>query len=97
MWTMSATRFADTGKPDLAMKFIEYIMSPEGQAALATSSCYWSTPANRQAGELLDDAQKRALRWDDQADYLARSQLYPEPGGELEEAMEDAWIEMQQR
>ena len=97
MWTMSVTRFADTGKPDLAMKFIEHVMSPEGQAALATSSCFWATPANRKAGDVLDENQKRALRWDDQADYLARSQLYPEPGGELEEAMEDAWIEMQQR
>ena len=97
LWTMSVTRFADTGKPDLALKFIEHVMSPEGQAALATSSCFWSAPANRKAGELLSEEQRRALRWDDQADYLARSQLYPEPGGELEEAMEDAWIEMQQR
>jgi len=97
LWTMSATRFADTERPELALKFIEHIMSPEGQAALATSSCYWSTPANRKAGELLSEEQRRALRWGDQADYLARSQLYPEPGGELEEAMEDAWIEMQQR
>ena len=97
LWTMSATRFADSEKPDLALKFIQYIMSPEGQAALATSSCYWSAPANTKAGELLSEEQKRALRWEDQADYLARSQLYPEPGGELEEEMEDAWIEMQQR
>ena len=97
LWTQSVGRFADSEKPDLALKFIQYIVSPEGQAALATSSCYWSSPANTKAGDLLSDEQKRALRWDDQADYLSRAQLYPEPGGELEEEMEDAWIEMQQR
>ena len=97
MWTQSVGRFADTERPELALKFIQHIMSPEGQAALATSSCYWSTPANTKAGELLSDEQKRALRWDEQPEYLQRAQLYPEPGGELEEQMEDAWIQMQQR
>ena len=97
LWTQSVGRFADSERQDLALKFIQYIVSPEGQAALATSSCYWSSPANTKAGDLLSDEQKRALRWDEHPEYLSRAQLYPEPGGELEEAMEDAWIEMQQR
>ena len=97
LWTQSVGRFADSEKQDLALKFIQYIVSPEGQAALATSSCFWSSPANTRTGALLTEDQKRALRWDEQPEYLSRVQLYPEPGGELEEAMEDAWIEMQQR
>ena len=31
------------------LKFIQYILSPEGQARLATSSCYWAMPANSKA------------------------------------------------
>jgi spermidine/putrescine transport system substrate-binding protein len=30
---------AGTTKPDLALQFIQYLVSPEGQAALAQSSC----------------------------------------------------------
>ena len=97
MWSQSAGVFADAGNPEMALKFVQYIVSPEGQAALATSSCYWAMPANRKAGEFLTDEQKRALRWDDQEDYLSRAQLYPAPGGELDEALQDVWTEMQQR
>lgn len=97
MWSQSVGRFADAGNPDMALKFIQYIVSPEGQAALATSSCYWAMPANMKTGELLTDAQKRALRWDQQAEYLQQVQLYPQPSGELNEKMQDLWTEMQQR
>lgn len=93
-WSQSVGVFADAGNPDMALKFVQYIVSPEGQAALATSSCYWAMPANRKTGELLTEQQKAALRWDQQADYLSRAQLYPEPGGALDEAMQDIWNEM---
>ena len=63
----------------------------EGQAALATSSCYWAMPANAAAGDVLTAEQKRALRWDNQEDYLARAQLYPTPDAELDAAMQDVW------
>ena len=96
-WTQSIGVFKDSTKPDLALKFVQYILSPEGQAALATSSCYWAMPANAAAGDLLTDAQKTALRWDDQADYLARTQLYPAPDADLDITMQDAWAEMLQR
>jgi spermidine/putrescine transport system substrate-binding protein len=48
-------------------------------------------PANAAAGEVLSDEQKRALRWDDQEDYLAKAQLYPAPDAELDAAMQDVW------
>ena len=66
MWSQSIGVFADSGRKDLAAEFVKYILSPEGQAKLATSSCYWAMPANEAAGEHLSDQQKRALRWDDQ-------------------------------
>ena len=92
-WSISMAVMADSQNKDLAHRFVEYTMSPEGQARLATSSCFWAMPANAKAGDVLTDDQKRALRWDDQPDYLARSQLYPAPDAELDAAMQDVWTE----
>ena len=92
-WSISMAVMADSENKELAHKFVEYTMSPEGQARLATSSCFWAMPANRKAGEKMTDEQKRALRWDDQPDYLSRSQLYPAPDAELDAAMQDVWTE----
>jgi spermidine/putrescine transport system substrate-binding protein len=90
-WSQSIGVFADSKKPDLAVEFVKHVLSPEGQAALATSACYWAMPANKAAGEFLTAEQKAALRWDDQAGYLARAQLYPAPDAELDQAMQDVW------
>jgi spermidine/putrescine transport system substrate-binding protein len=92
-WAQSIGVVAGTEKPDLALEFVKYIVSPEGQARLATSSCFWGMPANAKAGEFLTDAQKATLRWDDQADYLARTQLYPAPDADLDVEMQDLWLE----
>ncbi len=96
-WAQSIGVLADSAKPDLALEFVKYIVSPEGQARLATSSCFWGMPANAKAGDHLTDAQKAVLRWDDQADYLARTQLYPAPDGDLDAAMQDLWLETLQQ
>lgn len=95
-WTQSIGVFKDSTKQELGLKFVQYILSPEGQARLATSSCYWAMPANSAAGDILSDAQKDALRWDDQTGYLANTQLYPAPDDDLDIAMQDAWAEMLQ-
>lgn len=96
-WSQSIGVLEGSKKKDLAVEFIKYITSPEGQARLATSSCYWGMPANKAAGEVLTDAQKDALRWDEQADYLARTQLYPVPDADLDLAMQDLWTDMLQQ
>jgi spermidine/putrescine transport system substrate-binding protein len=95
-WSQSIGVMADSGKKDLALKFVQYITSPEGQARLATSSCFWGMPANEKAGAHLSTAQKAALRWDDQPGYLANSQLYPVPSAKLDDLMQDVWTEMLQ-
>ncbi|MBZ4023800.1 ABC transporter substrate-binding protein [Rhodobacter sp. TJ_12] len=96
LWAQSLAIVEGSEKPELAAEFIKYVLSPEGQAGLATSSCYWGMPANKAAGDVLSDAQKAVLRWDDQADYLARAQLYPVPDAETDAAMQDLWTEMLQ-
>ncbi len=96
-WAQSIGVLEDSEAKDLAVEFVKYIVSPEAQAKLATSSCFWGMPANQAAGEFLTDDQKATLRWDDQADYLARAQLYPAPDAALDGQMQDLWLEMLQR
>jgi spermidine/putrescine transport system substrate-binding protein len=95
-WSQSIGVFKDSKNPELAAEFVKYIVSPEGQAKLATSSCYWAMPANSEAGALLTDEQKKALRWDDQEGYLANAQLYPAPDAELDAKMQEVWTEFLQ-
>jgi spermidine/putrescine transport system substrate-binding protein len=95
-WSQSIGVMADSENKDLALKFVQYITSPEGQAKLATSSCFWGMPANKKAGAHMTTAQKAALRWDDQSEYLKNSQLYPVPDANLDDLMQDAWTEMLQ-
>ena len=96
-WAQSIGVLEASTKKDAATKFVQYIISPEGQARLATSSCYWGMPANMKAGDVLTPEQKAVLRWDQQPDYLARAQLYPVPSAELDTQMQDLWTEMLQQ
>jgi len=84
-WGQAIGVFATSEKKALAAEFVRYILSPEGQALLATSSCYWAMPANSKA--LLDDAQKKTLRWDEQPDFIAHSYNYFIPDPTLDKAM----------
>ena len=77
LWSQSLAMFAASKNKDLALKFIQYVLCPEGQARLATSSCYWGMPANSKAA--LTDEQKKILRFDEQPDFLTRAQPYPAP------------------
>lgn len=91
-WAQSIGVLEASENKDMAVEFVKYITSPEGQARLATSACFWGMPANAKAGELLSGDQKAVLRWDQQADYLARTQLYPAPDTDLDIEMQDLWL-----
>ncbi|WP_233544855.1 extracellular solute-binding protein [Pseudooceanicola sediminis] len=97
MWSQSIGVLADSEQPDLALEFVKYIVSPEGQARLATSSCFWGMPANKLAGDHLTPDQKETLRWDSQPEYLAKAQLYPAPDADLDIEMQDLWLETLQQ
>lgn len=94
LWSQSLAMFSASKNKENALKFIQYIMSPEGQARLATSACYWGMPASKKAA--LDDAQKKILRFDEQAGFLARAQPYPSPDADLDKKMQDVWTEVLQ-
>lgn len=94
LWSQSLAMFKDSKNPELALKFIQYVLSPEGQARLATSACYWGMPANTKAA--LTDEQKTILRFAEQPDFLKRAQPYPAPSEDLDKKMQDVWTEMLQ-
>jgi spermidine/putrescine transport system substrate-binding protein len=84
---------ASTAKP-MGVKFIQYILSPQGQARLATSSCYWGMPANTQAA--LTPAQKAILRWDDQPTYLKSSYTYLQMTPAFDNKLQALWAQVMQ-
>jgi spermidine/putrescine transport system substrate-binding protein len=92
LWSQSLAMFKDSKNPELALKFIQYVLSPEGQARLATSACYWGMPANTKAA--LNDEQKTILRFAEQPEFLKRAQPYPAPSEDLDKKMQDVWTEM---
>ncbi|MEM7169551.1 MAG: spermidine/putrescine ABC transporter substrate-binding protein [Pseudomonadota bacterium] len=96
LWSQSIAVFEESKNKDLAIEFVKYIMSPEGQARLATSSCFWGMPANAKAGDHLNDFQKSALRWDEQPEFQAKSHRYFIPDAELDGQMLDVWTEFLQ-
>ncbi len=92
-WSQSIGVLEGSEQPDLALEFVKYITSPEGQARLATSACFWGMPANAKAGDVLTEDQKSILRWDEQEGYLALTQLYPAPDADLDIEMQDLWLD----
>jgi spermidine/putrescine transport system substrate-binding protein len=93
-WMQAIGVFAGSEKQQLATEFVKYILSPEGQARLATSSCYWAMPANSKAA--LTDEQKAVLRWDEQPGFIAKSYPYFIPDAELDAKMLEVWTEFLQ-
>jgi spermidine/putrescine transport system substrate-binding protein len=94
LWSQSLAMFSASKNKDMALKFIQYVLSPEGQARLATSSCYWGMPSNKKAA--LTAEEKKVLRFDEQPGFLARAQRYPAPDADLDKKMQDTWTEMLQ-
>jgi spermidine/putrescine transport system substrate-binding protein len=93
-WMQAIGVFKNSKRQDLAVQFVQWVLSPEGQARLATSSCYWAMPANSKAA--LSNEQKQILRWDEQPDFIANSFPYYIPDEKLDAAMLDVWTEFLQ-
>lgn len=93
-WQQAAGVFAASSKKELAAKFVQHIVSPEGQAAIATSSCYWGMPANQKTP--LTDEQKKILRWDEQLTFIKNSVTFPQLSQEFDKKLQDLWTEFLQ-
>ncbi|MEG6509191.1 extracellular solute-binding protein [Methyloligella sp. 2.7D] len=95
-WQSSIGIFEGSKQKDLAKKFVEWTLSPEGQARFAQSSCYWGMPGNKKAGPLISDEAKARLQWEEQPAYLERSYAYTATDPELDKLMVETWAELQQ-
>ena len=94
-WQQAIGVFSASKKKKEATAFVQYVLSPEGQAKLATSACYWGMPANGKA--TLTAAQKKTLRWDEQPKFIAKSYPYPSPTEAFDKAMQDLWADVLQK
>ena len=90
-WSQSVAIFKDSQKQDLALKFTQYLLSPEGQARVAMASCYNAMPVNSKAA--LTPEQQKSLRWSKIDDYLNNTSDYGSVDAELDEAMLELWTE----
>jgi spermidine/putrescine transport system substrate-binding protein len=93
-WQQGLGVFAGSKNPDMAKKFVQYIVSPEAQGKLATSSCYWGMPANSKA--VLSDDQKTILRWADQPGYIKTSHPYLQMTPDFDKKLQALWAEVLQ-
>jgi spermidine/putrescine transport system substrate-binding protein len=93
-WMQSLAVFQTSQKQDLARKFVQYILGPDGQARLATAACYWAMPSNAKAS--LTEQQKKILRWDEQPAFLERSHHYLLLDEALDKKVQDVWTEFLQ-
>ena len=90
-WNETVTLGAGAQNQELAELLIEYYISPEGQARLATSEAYWAMPTNSAASAFLTGEQMEILQWDAQPGYLAISMNKVAVGAD--EAVWDALLE----
>jgi spermidine/putrescine transport system substrate-binding protein len=93
-WQQGLGIFAASKDKPMGVKFIQYILSPEGQAKLATASCYWGMPANTQAA--LSPEDKTILRWDQQPAYIKSSYTYLQMTPTLDKQLQALWAEVMQ-
>ena len=93
-WQQGIAVFASSKRKELATKFAQYILSPEAQAKLATSSCYWGVPANSKAA--LTDEQRSILDWSEQPKYIANSHPYPQLTSAFDQKLHALWAEVLQ-
>ncbi|MGE0211428.1 MAG: PotD/PotF family extracellular solute-binding protein [Parvibaculaceae bacterium] len=59
-WTEMLSVSANSGKKDLAKKFIQYLTSAEGQVKEATKSAYWASIPNKAGWKLLNEKNPEA-------------------------------------
>jgi len=72
-WNETVAIGAGAQNQELAELLVEYYISPEGQARLATSEAYWAMPTNSAASEFLTAEEMEILQWSAQPSYLAMS------------------------
>ncbi|MBV1830156.1 extracellular solute-binding protein [Komagataeibacter sp. AV436] len=91
-WQHGISIVESSQRKALALAFARYLRTPEAQARLATSSCYWGMPANTRAP--LDDTTRTALHWAQQPAYIAASHPYPVVDDAMDAKLRALWADV---
>ena len=95
IWIQGLSILKGSERKDLALEFVKYVVSPEGQSRLATSECYWAMPANSKT--VMSDTERSILRWDEQQGFLDRSVPSTISQPDIDAEMLDIWTEFLQK
>jgi spermidine/putrescine transport system substrate-binding protein len=94
MWIETLAIINDAPHPDIAKKYIQWMQTPEAQAALTQRASYNSNVPNRLAYDLLTPKQKDALKIhnEQEADELINKLSVRQlPTRQSEQVWQDAW------
>lgn len=94
-WSQSLALFETSERKELGLKLVQYLMSPAGQGALTTASCYWGFPANSQAAIAGETAAR--LQFERTDAFLDAAKPFPAYDPELDAAMTALWTEFLSR
>lgn len=94
MWVDTVVIPNDAPHPDLAAKYVKWMMSPEAQAALSTKKAYFSNVPNRKAYDLMPADHKKGLKsssLEEMRDWLSRLSVRTLPVRQTEQEWQAAW------
>ncbi|RBM07707.1 ABC transporter substrate-binding protein [Novacetimonas cocois] len=88
-WQQAISILSASQRKDMALRFARYLRTPQAQAHLATSSCYWGMPANMQTP--LSPEIRAALHWDEQPAQIAATRLLPQLSPDMRQKLKSLW------
>ena len=90
-WTESLCITSDSKNPDLAEKFLQWMLSPEIQAKLAWADAFHAATPSRKAAQFLKPEQAEILRMTDAGVDIVK-RVSPRQLPKDEEAWKDVWL-----
>jgi spermidine/putrescine transport system substrate-binding protein len=90
-WTESLCITSDSKNPDLAEKFLQWMLSPEIQAKLAWAEAFHAATPSRKAAQFLKKEQAEILRMTDAGVDIVK-RVSPRKLPKDEEAWKDVWL-----
>ncbi|MFT8635286.1 ABC transporter substrate-binding protein [Novacetimonas hansenii] len=93
-WQQAVAVLSSSQRKDMALRFAKYLRTPQAQAHLATSSCYWGMPADMRTP--LDPAIKNALHWEDQPAQIAATRMLPQLSPDMRHRLQALWTSVMQ-
>ncbi|MCE2578622.1 extracellular solute-binding protein [Komagataeibacter sp. FNDCR1] len=93
-WQQAVAILSSSQRRDMALRFAKYLRTPQAQAHLATSSCYWGMPADMRTP--LDPPIKAALHWDEQPAQIAATRMLPQLSPDMNQKLQAMWTSVMQ-